>query len=149
MRSVRGISQKMLTQTLRELEHNGIAQRISQFEVPLRVEYRLTTLGKSLSELARAMEQWVVTNYPTILAERLHGRQDDDGAARPGSYILYRNRIGQSAHHPGNAVNGVAPEPPRPGVRATFMTQQTIAKYPTIAASSTTPGSPKRCTASA
>src|SRR5215471_20654919 len=74
---------------------------------------------------------------------------DDDERHATDPYILYRNRIGQSPHHPGNAVNGVAPGPPRPGVRATFMTQQTIAKYPTSAASSTTPGPPKRCTASA
>jgi DNA-binding HxlR family transcriptional regulator len=70
MRGIGGISQKMLTQTLRDLERNGIVERHSYHEVPPRVEYRLTALGSSLSELARAMEQWVVTNFGSILRER-------------------------------------------------------------------------------
>ncbi|MDK9706133.1 MAG: helix-turn-helix transcriptional regulator [Desulforhopalus sp.] len=78
MRMVGGISQKMLTQTLRDLERDGVVERISHPEVPPRVEYRLTELGRSLSELAHAMEQWVVLNYPAILSHR--NRMADNSA---------------------------------------------------------------------
>jgi|SRR5690349_4894346 DNA-binding HxlR family transcriptional regulator len=58
-----GISQKMLTQTLRELERHGIVQRRDYGEVPPRVEYSLTALGRSLSGLVRQIEGWVESNY--------------------------------------------------------------------------------------
>jgi DNA-binding HxlR family transcriptional regulator len=58
-----GISQKMLTQTLRELERHGIVQRRDYGEVPPRVEYSLTALGRSLSGLVRQIEVWVESNY--------------------------------------------------------------------------------------
>jgi DNA-binding HxlR family transcriptional regulator len=40
-------------------------------QVPPKVEYQLTELGVSLSELARALEQWVVKNYPEIMRLRV------------------------------------------------------------------------------
>lgn len=58
-----GISQKMLTQTLRELERHGIVHRKDYGEVPPRVEYSLTPLGRSLAGLVRRIEEWVETNY--------------------------------------------------------------------------------------
>lgn len=62
-REIDGISQKMLTQTLRDLERHGIVRRISYDEVPPRVEYRLTRLGMSLSELVQTIEHWVESHY--------------------------------------------------------------------------------------
>ena len=62
-RRVGGISQKMLTQTLRELERHGIVHRRDFHEVPPRVEYSLTHLGQSLSDLIRQIESWVTANY--------------------------------------------------------------------------------------
>jgi DNA-binding HxlR family transcriptional regulator len=58
-----GISQKMLTQTLRELVRHGIVRRRDFGEVPPRVEYSLTPLGESLSQLVRKIEAWVESNY--------------------------------------------------------------------------------------
>lgn len=65
-RRIDGISQKMLTQTLRELERHGIVARIDHAEVPPRVEYELTRLGHSLSTLVSQIEAWVVNNYPRM-----------------------------------------------------------------------------------
>jgi DNA-binding HxlR family transcriptional regulator len=73
-RKIQGISQKMLTQTLREMQQNGIVKRISYPEVPPRVEYELTELGYSLAQLVVKMEQWIVKHYPIILKARKHCR---------------------------------------------------------------------------
>lgn len=74
MRALDGISQKMLTQTLRELASYGLLTRISHPEVPPRVEYCLTPLGESLAAVARTLEGWVVENYDTLLAKRAQSR---------------------------------------------------------------------------
>jgi DNA-binding HxlR family transcriptional regulator len=65
-RRIDGISQKMLTQTLREMERHGLIQRIDYREVPPRVEYRLTRLGQSLSVLMDQVEAWIVEHYPRM-----------------------------------------------------------------------------------
>ena len=61
-----GISQKMLTQTLRELERHGIVARRDYGAVPPRVEYSLTPLGDSLAGLVQQIEHWVESNYSRL-----------------------------------------------------------------------------------
>jgi DNA-binding HxlR family transcriptional regulator len=68
-RTVKGISQKMLTQTLRDLERHGLIERISYDEVPPRVEYRLSRLGRSLSQLVNEIEDWIHNHYPRLAEE--------------------------------------------------------------------------------
>lgn len=53
-----GISQKMLTQQLRKMEEDGVITRTVYAEVPSRVEYSLTDLGRSLKPILEAMDQW-------------------------------------------------------------------------------------------
>ncbi len=57
-RAIGGISQKMLTQTLRSLERDGLVQRTVHPVVPPKVEYSLTPLGESLKPVLMAMDEW-------------------------------------------------------------------------------------------
>ncbi len=57
-RSITGISQKMLTQTLRDLERDGLVVRDIYPVIPPRVEYSLTPLGRTLDEPLRALSRW-------------------------------------------------------------------------------------------
>jgi DNA-binding HxlR family transcriptional regulator len=68
-REVDGISQKMLTQTLRDLQRHGLIERIRYDEIPPRVEYKLTRLGRSLSDLIAEIERWVESHYPRLADE--------------------------------------------------------------------------------
>lgn len=62
MRGAEGVSQKMLTQTLRALEESGLVERFDYHEVPPRVEYALTPLGQSLSKAVVALDDWVIAH---------------------------------------------------------------------------------------
>ncbi|HEY9300817.1 MAG TPA: winged helix-turn-helix transcriptional regulator [Phormidium sp.] len=57
-RALHGITQKMLTQQLRELEQDGIINRHVYLQVPPKVEYSLTELGKTLKPILDAMHEW-------------------------------------------------------------------------------------------
>ncbi|MGO4684050.1 winged helix-turn-helix transcriptional regulator [Hyphomicrobium sp. 2TAF46] len=70
MRLIGGVSQKMLTQTLRTLESNGLVRRIDHMEVPPRVEYELTELGRSLADTIRKLDSWVEVHIDEVHTAR-------------------------------------------------------------------------------
>jgi DNA-binding HxlR family transcriptional regulator len=65
-----GISQRMLTLTLRNLERDGLVSRTVHAEVPPRVEYALTGMGRSLLTPALALAGWAMEHVPQIEASR-------------------------------------------------------------------------------
>lgn len=67
-KSLEGISQKVLTQSLRSMESDGLVTRTVYAEVPPRVEYSLSALGKTMYPILDAMEQWG-NNYKAMLQE--------------------------------------------------------------------------------
>jgi DNA-binding HxlR family transcriptional regulator len=69
-REVAGVSEKMLTQTLRSLERDGLVVRTVHAEVPPRVEYEFTPLGRSLREPLAAIERWTTDHMAEVLAAR-------------------------------------------------------------------------------
>lgn len=69
-RLIPGISQKMLTQTLRQMECDGLVKRTVYAEVPPRVEYELTPLGFSLGEAFCGVWTWAEKHYAEIEAAR-------------------------------------------------------------------------------
>jgi len=70
LRSIEGISQKMLTQTLRQLERDGLVERIDHQTVPPHVEYRLTSTGRSLNRVLAPVDDWAETHFPKLLSSR-------------------------------------------------------------------------------
>jgi DNA-binding HxlR family transcriptional regulator len=65
-----GISQRMLTLTLRKLERDGVVQRTVFPEIPPRVEYQLTPLGETLIGPVNALADWAVANQEAITANQ-------------------------------------------------------------------------------
>jgi DNA-binding HxlR family transcriptional regulator len=69
-RAVDGISQRMLTLTLKELERDGLVTRTMYPTIPPRVDYELTQLGKNLMTPLRSLYDWAVKHRPVMLAAR-------------------------------------------------------------------------------
>ena len=70
-RRVAGISPKMLTQTLRTLERDGLVSRTVTPTVPVQVDYRLTPLGEDLLTVVLQMKSWAESHVPSIHTARV------------------------------------------------------------------------------
>lgn len=69
-RDIGGISQRMLTLTLRNLERDGLVNRTIYAQVPVRVEYELTPTGRTLLPAISALWDWSVANHSRIVDAR-------------------------------------------------------------------------------
>ncbi|WP_231988233.1 winged helix-turn-helix transcriptional regulator [Nakamurella panacisegetis] len=69
-RLIGGVSQKMLTQTLRSLEHDGLLTRAVTPTVPISVSYELTELGRSLHQMTRGVRTWAQSHMAEVLTHR-------------------------------------------------------------------------------
>jgi DNA-binding HxlR family transcriptional regulator len=69
-RDIAGVSQKMLTQTLRTLQRDGLVERTVTPSVPVRVDYQLTAVGKDLAPLVHSIKHWAEANMDRIETAR-------------------------------------------------------------------------------
>jgi DNA-binding HxlR family transcriptional regulator len=77
-RRIPGISQRMLTRTVRNLERDGLVSRTVYAEVPPRVEYELTGTGRTLIAPAVALAEWAVDHNPEIAGHQATYDSDQD-----------------------------------------------------------------------
>ena len=81
-REIGGISQKMLTQTLRSLERDGLVQRTIYPVVPPKVEYNLTRLGRTLIEPLQGLCRWSEKHLPELQANRARAKAASAAVSR-------------------------------------------------------------------
>jgi len=79
-RAIRGVSQQMLSRTLRSFERDGLVVRTVHVGVPVRVEYALSDLGRSLSGPVQALGAWAMANRPAIEDSRVAFDKEHDAA---------------------------------------------------------------------
>ena len=84
-RAVRGVSDKVLIQQLKELEADGILRRTDYKEVPPRVDYSLTPLGHGLAEALAPLCTWGAENMAEVTRVLAQRQGWDRGRAQPGS----------------------------------------------------------------
>lgn len=81
-RRIPGASQKMLTSTLRALERDGLLLRHVTASVPVRTDYELSPLGRSLLGVVYGLKEWAESSMHAVEASRLE--HDGDGMETPG-----------------------------------------------------------------
>jgi DNA-binding HxlR family transcriptional regulator len=79
-KKIKGVTKKMLTETLRALERDGLVTRRVYDTVPVQTEYELTTLGRSLADAVGGIRTWAYAHVESIAA----ARTDYDGADSRG-----------------------------------------------------------------
>jgi DNA-binding HxlR family transcriptional regulator len=80
LRQIEGISQKVLTQTLKKLERNGLLERREISDRPIHVEYRLNPVALSLVDTLTALDRWAEYHFPALDAAR--ARYDSAGSTK-------------------------------------------------------------------
>lgn len=93
-RSIPGISQRMLTATVRNLERDGMVTRHIYAEVPPRVEYELTALGQELMDPVRGLVTWLQAKWPMIQRSR---QQFDAPAHSTAAAPAVKSEAGRSS----------------------------------------------------
>ena len=89
-RRVQGATQKMLTQTLRNLERSGLVERSVEYCVPVKVEYALTDLGVEFLDLQRQVRSWAESHVGDI--QQARATWDHETALRPRASIVDLNQ---------------------------------------------------------
>ena len=84
-REVEGITQKMLGQTLRHLEWNGIVERRAYATMPMTVEYELTDLGRTLMPVIEGLRSWSMANISVVAQARSKFESARSGRELPSS----------------------------------------------------------------
>jgi DNA-binding HxlR family transcriptional regulator len=82
-RQVGGISQQMLTRTLKVLERDGLVERTVRATSPPQVDYALTPFGQSLAEPVRELARWAIANLDTLYDNRTRYDTQTDGVNSP------------------------------------------------------------------
>lgn len=82
-REIEGVSQKVLSQTLKRLERDGLIARQAFPTVPVTVEYSITPLGRTLAETVEALARWAEAHIESVLAAQ--AAYDAQTGGQPGS----------------------------------------------------------------
>lgn len=90
-RGIPGVSQKILTVTLRTLERDGFVSRTSFATIPPRVDYALTDLGNELLRVFEAWEDFSHRHWTRVMASRERFDQTHDAAQQPVDIVLRRS----------------------------------------------------------
>ncbi len=91
-RGIEGISQRMLTLTLRGLERDGLVTRTVFPTIPPRVDYELTELGQTLLEPVMALVAWAEKNKPVIAESQKRFDETLEQPQAAGRGVVYRQR---------------------------------------------------------